>query len=67
MTAEKINEFHPHYIRNYPIEDANSQFLTYGLAYIHFAKEYPKLFEAIMLPFFTILMNEWKLTPSPLY
>lgn len=45
-TAEKINAFHLQYLINYPSED--STFLTYGIAYIHFAKEYPRLFELIM-------------------
>lgn len=49
-TAEKIDEFHTQYIKDYPVTNANSQFLTYGLAYIRFAKEYPQLFETIMLP-----------------
>lgn len=47
-TLEKIDEFHTEYIKSYSI--VNSEFLTYGLAYIHFAKEYPRLFETIMLP-----------------
>lgn len=49
-TAEKIKEFHTQYIKDYPIADETSQFLTYGLAYIRFAKEHPQLFETIMLP-----------------
>lgn len=47
-TVKKIDEFHTQYIKAYPEE--NSEFLTYGLAYIQFAKEYPLLFETIMLP-----------------
>lgn len=47
-TIKKINEFHTQYIKDY--KAANSEFLTYGLAYIQFAKEYPRLFETIMLP-----------------
>lgn len=47
-TAEKINAFHTNYIKSYPVAD--SEFLTYGLAYISFAKEYPNLFEMIMQP-----------------
>lgn len=47
-TIKKINEFHTQYIKEYATE--NSEFLTYGLAYIQFAKEYPLLFETIMLP-----------------
>lgn len=47
-TVEKIDRFHTEYIKNYPNE--NSDFLTYGIAYIQFAKEYPRLFETIMLP-----------------
>lgn len=45
-TAETINAFHLQYLKNYPLED--STFLTYGIAYIHFAKEYPRLFEMII-------------------
>lgn len=47
-TVEKIDEFHTEYIKNYPI--ASIEFLSYGIAYIQFAKEYPQLFETIMLP-----------------
>ncbi|NMS89292.1 TetR/AcrR family transcriptional regulator [Clostridioides difficile] len=43
---EKIHTFHAQYISEYPLDD--SAFLTYGLGYINFAKEYPNLFEAIM-------------------
>lgn len=48
VTTEKINEFHTQYIIDY--QDGNSEFLTYGNAYIQFAREYPQLFEALMLP-----------------
>lgn len=48
VTIKEINEFHRQYIKDYSIE--NSEFLTYGIAYIQFAKEYPLLFETIMLP-----------------
>lgn len=47
-TIAKIDEFHTQYIKAYPA--ANSEFLGYGLAYIQFAKQYPLLFETIMLP-----------------
>lgn len=47
-TVEKIHLFHRDFIQNYP--PAHSEFLTYGLAYIDFAKKYPYLFESIMLP-----------------
>lgn len=47
-TVEKIDAFHMDYIKDYSAE--NADFLTYGLAYIQFAKEYPRLFETIMLP-----------------
>lgn len=46
--AEKNNEFHTQYIQNYPL--VGSEFLTYGIAYIHFAQEYPQLFEMIIQP-----------------
>lgn len=46
--AEQINAFHTEYIKNYT--SADSGFLTCGIAYIHFAKEYPCLFETIMQP-----------------
>lgn len=47
-TVETITAFHTQYIQSYPLAD--SPFLTYGLAYIHFAKAYPYLFETIMQP-----------------
>lgn len=47
-TVEKIDKFHTQYVQDYPV--VNSEFLTYGIAYIQFAKEYPQLFETIMLP-----------------
>lgn len=55
-TAEKNNEFHTQYIRNYPL--AGSEFLTYGIAYIHFAKEYPQLFEMIIQPGCTTMSEQ---------
>ena len=54
-TAEKIIGFHTQYLKNYPY--TNSGILAYGIAYIHFAKEYPFLFETIMQPCHTT-MNE---------
>ncbi|MFL8712268.1 hypothetical protein Q3304_15935 [Clostridioides sp. GD02377] len=51
---EKIHTFHTQYISDYPSQYIgdysldDSAFLTYGLGYINFAKEYPNLFEAIM-------------------
>lgn len=47
-TVEKINDFLTQYMKEY--SSGYSEFLTYGLAYIQFAKKYPWLFEAIMLP-----------------
>lgn len=47
-TTEKINEFHTQYIKDY--QDGNSEFLSYGNAYIQFAREYSQLFEALMQP-----------------
>ena len=47
-TAEKIIGFHTQYIQNH--SSTNSEILAYGIAYIHFAKEYPYLFETIMQP-----------------
>lgn len=52
---EKNNEFHTQYIQNYP--SAGSEFLTYGIAYIHFAKEYQNLFDMIMQPERTAICN----------
>lgn len=48
VTIEKINSFHVDYIKNYP--QSYSEILTYGIAYIHFAKDYPYFFETIMQP-----------------
>lgn len=45
-TAEYISAFHLGYLKDYPMEETT--FLTYGIAYIQFAKEYPRLFELIM-------------------
>lgn len=51
---EKIHTFHTQYISDYPSQYIgdysldDSAFLTYGLGYINFAKEYPNLFETIM-------------------
>lgn len=45
-TMERIYLFHIQFIKNYPLCD--SEFLSYGIAYIHFAKIYPLLFETIM-------------------
>lgn len=47
-TVEKIDVFLTQYLKDYPLTD--SKFLSYGIAYIQFAKEYPLLFELIMLP-----------------
>lgn len=46
--VEKISFFHSQYLKEYPPEE--SSFLTYGLAYIHFSREYPHLFETVMQP-----------------
>lgn len=46
--VEKITLFHSQYLKEYSPE--KSAFLTYGLGYIHFAREYPHLFETIMQP-----------------
>ena len=54
-TAEKITVFHTQYLQNHL--STNSEILSYGIAYIHFAKEYPYLFETIMQPGHTT-MNE---------
>lgn len=45
---QRTGEFHTQYLKSYP--RAESEFLSYGLAYIQFAKEYPHLFEIIMQP-----------------
>lgn len=50
-TAEKINCFHIEYIKNHSTKD--SGFLSYGIAYIQFAKQFPYLFETIMHPIYT--------------
>lgn len=50
-TAEKINWFHIEYIKNYSAKDLT--FLSYGVAYIQFAKQFPHLFETIMHPIYT--------------
>lgn len=41
-----IERYHIEYLKNYPLK--NSEFITYGLAYISFAKEEPHLFDALM-------------------
>lgn len=46
--AERISIYHAQYLKAYTTND--SDFLTYGLGYINFAKEYPYLFETIMQP-----------------
>ena len=50
-TAEKINCFHVEYIKNHSAKDLT--FLSYGIAYIQFAKQFPYLFETIMHPIYT--------------
>lgn len=45
-TIEVIDTFHLDYLKNYPFCD--SDFLTYGLGYISFAREYPQLFDGLM-------------------
>lgn len=48
----QIHIFNVEYIKNYPLH--RTKFLTYGIAYIEFAKEYPNLFDALMVSgFFT--------------
>lgn len=45
-TVSQIYAQHIEYLKSYPFE--RSKFFTYGIAYIQFAKEYPKLFDALM-------------------
>lgn len=44
-TISHIHTFHLEYLKNYPF--TRSRFLTYGLAYISFARDYPQLFDAL--------------------
>ncbi len=44
--AEYVSTFFIAYLKEFPI--ANSQFMTYGLAYIDFAKNEPQLFEILV-------------------
>ncbi|WP_125140953.1 TetR/AcrR family transcriptional regulator [Clostridium transplantifaecale] len=60
--AEKITLFHSQYLKEYPPEE--SVFLTYGLAYIHFAREYPRLFETIMQPRHSGLKEQKSVLPA---
>lgn len=45
-TVAKLHDFHVEYLKSYPFE--RSHFFTYGMAYLQFAKEYPRLFDALM-------------------
>ena len=40
-----IHAFHVEYLQRYPLE--RSKFFSYGMAYIQFAREYPRLFDAL--------------------
>lgn len=45
VTISRIHTFHLDYLKSYPFTRSN--FLTYGLAYISFARDYPQLFDAL--------------------
>lgn len=45
-TVAQIYRFYLDYLKSFPFQRSN--FFTYGLAYIQFAKTYPNLFDALM-------------------
>lgn len=50
-----LESYHIAYLKEYPMR--KSEFITYGLAYISFAKEEPHLFDALMYSDFFTLDN----------